>query len=146
MLFLLFLFVFLFFCFVFFLFSCIWVSHNFVTYQLRIIIMRDFKFGSENWNRSMLIAQRLNYPPPPPPPDLPLKFALGILSQNVEDLKIKKWSRKALFCLSFKQQPLLWQKNLSLFMEGFISTLSFNIPPEYLKRWNFFHFPFLPAG
>ena len=60
----------------------------------------------------------------PPSPDLPLKFALGILSQNVEDLKIKKWSRKALFCLSFKQQPLLWQKNLSLFMEGFISTLS----------------------
>ena len=37
----------------------------------------------------MLSAQRLNYPPPLPP-DLPLKFALGILSQNVEDLKIKK--------------------------------------------------------
>ena len=144
----------LFLFFVFLFFSCIWVFHNFVIYQLRIIIlriiilriiiMRDCKFGSENWNRSMLSAQRLNYPPPPP--DLPLKFALGILSQNVEDLKIKKWSRKALFCLSFKQQPLLWQTNLSLFMEGFISTLSFNIPPEYLKRWNFFHFPFLPAG
>ena len=37
----------------------------------------------------MLSAQRLNYTPPPSP-DLPLKFVLGILSQNVEDLKIKK--------------------------------------------------------